>query len=404
MSVTGIEFLVLILLLSTFFHALPSVSLRQAALALLSLVFLCSLIQGWIPWLCLLVFLLSGYGVALALRRRPRRWLFWSYLVLLVSAFMLLKRYEFLGILIPAGWLAHTISILGLSYMLFRQIHFIVDMMQGQIAHSSLLTYLYYQLNVFTLISGPIQRYAEFQGQWDSLDSVLERKHEVLGAYLRVLLGLLQVSLLGEFFYGLYETAVADFEQARLLRIAKVFYGFPLYVYFNFSGYCNVVIGCASLLGVRLPENFDHPYLARNMIEYWNRWHITLSHWLRDYLFTPLYMAIARRWPKRSSSFASPCFFVVFLFAGVWHGSTYNFVVFGLLNGVGVSAAKMWENWIVRHRGRSALRSYLASRRIRLVANLLNLNFACVTFLFFPPGLEQCVAVIRSLVTGQPVS
>ena len=92
---------------------------------------------------------------------------------------------------------------------------------------------------------------------------------------------------------------------------------------------------------MKLPENFNQPYLARNVLDFWTRFHRTLGFWIRDYLFLPLYKSVAERWPKRADSLAFLCYFVAFFVAGVWHGPTANFAVFGLLQAVGASAAKL---------------------------------------------------------------
>ncbi|HED65209.1 MAG TPA: hypothetical protein ENJ09_06590, partial [Planctomycetes bacterium] len=226
MSVTGLELLLLVLFISTFFYSIRSVRGRRFTLTILSLVFLHSLIRGWTTWGILIAFLLSGYGAALVLRRWPRRSLLWMYIIALGAVFMVLKRYVFLEAILPESWFEHSVSILGLSYMLFRQIHFVVDTMEEQIERPSLWAYLYYQLNVFTLISGPIQRFEDFDRQWDRLEPPFRCREEVLGSYLRILIGLFQVAVLGTFFYGRYETAVADANMSRLLRVPMAFYSY----------------------------------------------------------------------------------------------------------------------------------------------------------------------------------
>ena len=110
-------------------------------------------------------------------------------------------------------------------------------------------------------------------------------------------------------------------------------YLYLFYLYMNFSGYCDIVIAGASLVGLRLPENFNQPFLARNILDYWSRWHITLGHWIRDYLFTPFYKAGAERFPAILSAVAVIGYFVAFTLAGIWHGSTWNFLIYGLLHG-----------------------------------------------------------------------
>ena len=102
-------------------------------------------------------------------------------------------------------------------------------------------------------------------------------------------------------------------------------------------------------------------------------------------------------------SMAPLCYFFVFLIAGIWHGTTTNFVVFGLLHGAGLSAAKTWENWLIRRGGRKGLKQYLSSRKIGAAATVLNFHFVCVTLMFLPADLPRCLAVIRSMFSGVTV-
>lgn len=302
--------------------------------------------------------------------------------------------------LVPTWLMEHPIGIVGLSYMLFRQIQYVVDSAQGQIASHSLWRYLNYQLNLFTILAGPIQRYQGFEASWATLRPSFLDRHELSKAYLRLLWGIVLMAVIAPACLDLYDAAIAKTEWGRAPRVLAFFYSYPAYVYFNFSGYSSVVIASASLLGLTLPENFDRPYVARNMIEFWNRWHITLSHWLRDYLFTPAYKALVERWPPRATSMVPLCYFMVFLIAGVWHGTSANFVVFGLLHGGGISVAKMWENHLIRRMGRKGLKQYLQSGKIRAVATFVNFHFVCSTFLFFPEGLRKCIQTMRHVFVG----
>lgn len=110
-----------------------------------------------------------------------------------------------------------------------------------------------------------------------------------------------------------------------------------------------------------------------------------------------MYKAIAERWPHRAPSLAFLCYFVALFLTGVWHGSTWNFVIFGLLNGLGVSAAKLWENYLVKHRGRRGLRSYLQSKPIRTLAIAANFHFVCLTIFFFPADLNNSLLMLKNV-------
>ena len=411
MSVCSLEFLLALMLVAALFFHLPGTRARQLALAACNGGFLYLLIPNGATWVLLAAFLLGGYLAAQRLQARPSRLCLGLYVASVVGAFLILKKYDFLALFLPGWLLDHPVSIVGLSYMLFRHFHFLVDAMQGQIDQLSFWAYLNYQLNLFTLLSGPIQRYQEFREYWVRPRPLLRNGHELRAACLRILVGVVKIAVIGGLCLTVYDRGAAWFQQAAsrpqgpggaatLLRFAAMFYLYPAFVYFNFAGYCDVVIGGAALLGLKLPENFDRPYLARNMIDFWTRWHRTLSFWIRDYLFTPTYKAIATNWPRRAPSLAFLCYFVALFLAGVWHGSTWNFALFGLIHGAGVSAAKLWENHLVSRHGRKGLRQYMASRKIRAVAVAANFHFACMTFLFFPAELDRCLRMLGTVFSA----
>lgn len=341
----------------------------------------------------LVAFVLSGYLAARALVWRPSTALLTAYLAALTVTFIVLKRYAFLQLIGGEALIAHGLDLIGLSFIFFRQIHVVVDVRQGEIRDITLWSYLNYQFNPFTLLAGPIQRYQVFKEDWQRLTPTLTDTHDLHLAILRILIGVIKVAIVAEACLQLSQSAFYTPDNFGGWARAVRFYSFPAYVYFNFTGYCDIVIAAAALAGIRVPENFDRPYLARNMIDYWTRWHRTLSFWIRDYLFTPMYMSIARQWPRSAPRLVFLCYFVALFLAGVWHGATWNFVAFGVLNGLGVSAAKVWENWIVAHYGRPGLRTYLASEPIKWIARVATIHFVCLTMFFLQP--ESVLTLIK---------
>ena len=313
MKVSSLEYLLCLLLASAIFPLLPGSRTRQVAFAACSAAFLFSYMPDWQSWAVLLAFLLSGYCCAAVLRARPIPSVLTTYLVLLVVTFAFLKKYVFLLAFVPERMLELGIAIVGLSYILFRQIHFIVDSMQGQIETPSLWSYLNYQVNLFTLLAGPIQRYQDFHEYWKNPISLELDLHEVLKLYWRLFVGVIKIVVVATTFQSAYNSFLEQLEQTgdsapagwkALVQLVLMLYCFMFYLYMNFSGYCDVVIAGANLVGLKLPENFRAPFLARNILDYWSRWHITLGHWIRDYLFTPFYKAGAERYPRRSTAVA----------------------------------------------------------------------------------------------------
>jgi D-alanyl-lipoteichoic acid acyltransferase DltB (MBOAT superfamily) len=399
MEICSISFLFPILLLSTVFPFLPSLFWRRLVLGATNLVCIAILLPGWTAAGIFFLIVLSGYGMGLLLRRHPRRWILAAYCLGFVVVFLFLKHYSFLELIFPANLVHLGITIVGLSYTLFRQIHFLIDQYQGSDDPLDLWAYLNFQLNIFSLVSGPITRYPDFREDWDSLLPRWECRHDLLMTYGRIWLGVVKVLVLGVLFYHYYlfsrplwTPGAEDAGRFHMIRTLYLFYFYPIYIYFNFSGYCDIVIGCGRLFGLRVPENFNNPFLSRNMIEFWSRWHISLGAWIKDYLYTPMLKGVLTRFPKRGGDLAFACYFVAFFLAGVWHGSTWNFVAYGLLQGLGVSVAKLWEMFLLRRLGRDGHTSYLASRPIRWAAVGVNFHYFCFTCLVFGlnfPALRQ---------------
>ena len=346
MSLTSPEFFLLLLLTLAIYFPHPHAGGRRILFTLCSLGFLQTYLTNVQSWIALALFLMSGYVIAGVLRRRPIRGVLPAYIILLVLVFALIKKYAFLHFLTPSSTMDFGIQIVGLSYILFRQIQFVVDSKEGQVENPTLLSYVNFQLNPLTLLAGPIPRYQDFQAYWNDPIPLFTNAHEILKAYCRLFLGILKMVIVSKLFHDQYTTYLERLEPpgsalpltgARAAwTLALMLYCYIFFLYANFSGYCDLVIAAGSLLGYKIPENFNYPFLARNILDYWSRWHITLGHWIRDYLFTPIYKGGATRFPAHTSAVAVFGYFVAFTVAGVWHGSTWNFLVYGLLHGIGI--------------------------------------------------------------------
>jgi alginate O-acetyltransferase complex protein AlgI len=410
MNVCSIEWVVCLLVFSGLFFLLPGIRPKQILLFACNISFVASLVPNTGGWIALAAFVGFGFLTAWLLRQFPHKIILVLYLVVVLSAFVLFKQYSFVKLVLPAAFFQKVIATVGWSYILFRQIQVAVDAYQGQIENLSLWNYLNFQLNVFGFIAGPIQRYQEFCRYWTELVPILPDAESVFRAYLRVFAGAIKITLLAGLFLSVVTTrsdilndaslAGRESHGQRIVQLLELFYAFPLYIYFNFSGYCDMVIAGASLFGIKMPENFERPYLSRNMIDFWTRWHRTLGFWIRDYIFTPMYKAIASRWPARAGSLAFLCYFAAFFLAGVWHGSTWNFVVYGLLNGLGLAVTKLWENHLIKRRGRPGLRAYLQDPVVRVAAIAVTLNFACLTMFFFASDLGQTYRMIKMVLNA----
>ncbi len=387
MAVCSLTFLALCLAVVVVFHLARGRLTRQAILAIASGVFLQTLVPNERSALVFSAALLGSYALLWLVRATHRGALVAAAIGLTLLAFLYLKRYSFFATWIPVPMdldlEVHPIELVGLSYMLFKLIHMLVDEWQGQLVPFNFWSYLNYQLAFFTLTAGPIQRYNDFAGSWNKMDPESGDPREGALLWTRLLLGLLKISILATWTHSLFEKASNVAEPHALAHAVTCFYAYPAYLYFNFSGYTDVMVGIGGLLGFRLPENFNRPFLARNVLDYWDRWHISVTHWIRDYIFMTSYKWAATEFPRAARYWSYVLLFMALFLAGVWHGTTSGFVIFGALNGLGAAATRAYGDVLRARLGGRGLKVYLQNRTIRWFATLVTLHYVCFCLLFF---------------------
>lgn len=356
MDTASLEFVVFGLIVAMVSNIGRSPRWRSIVLMSASVVILGVLAQSILVLLPLAGFLLLGYVGLVLLERGWSRSSVWSILAV-IFVYIWLKKYT---VLPERIFIDRPYFTLGLSYIFFRALHLLIE--TGDAHEKRRISpgaYLLYNLNFTTLVSGPIQRYDEFaRDQFASEPIALGPR--IVGLQLeRIIRGFFKVNVLGALLYLLQEDALAQMYRpfplsVRLFAGARLAIVYPLFLYSNFSGYIDIVIALARLMRVRLPENFNRPFSASSVIEFWNRWHITLSNWLKTYVYNPLLLALMRRNPSLEIQpfLGVFCFFVTFFLIGVWHGRTSEFIFFGVLNGGGISINKLWQLGITWALGR----------------------------------------------------
>ena len=332
-----------------------------------------------------LLLCLAGYGFAVGARRVAR--VGTIGIVLLTAAFIWMRRYSFLDVLLPESLLTDILATAGLSFLFFKIIHVIVDAQGGTIGDLRLMTYLNYCLNFTAYLLGPIQRYQHFERQWNRREEPLGPTFEAqLDAVNRVLRGLVKKFVVAEWLarYALLpgeSVATMSLGHGVLVGI----YAFYFFLYFDFSGYCDIVIGIGRLMGVRPPENFNLPFFSPNIAQFWLRVHRSLTLWLTDYIFNPTYAAMlrGRSLVGRPLAAASLAIMLTMFVSGLWHGTAINFLLFGLLHGLYLVGFRFFEWLMIRRVGRKRL-LVLRKRRVWLVfSTLLTFNVTVAAYLLF---------------------
>jgi alginate O-acetyltransferase complex protein AlgI len=263
----------------------------------------------------------------------------------------------------PRGW--DWIFPLGLSFYALQALTYTFDLYRRDAKGTdSLLAYLSAVSFFPTLQAGPITRVTELVQQL-AVRRPLVRAEGGRALFL-IGLGVLKKALVADF---LAENLVNRvFDTPKLYSGAEVLlavYGYSLQLYFDFSGYTDIARGSAQLLGIKLPINFDRPYLAANLTEFWRRWHLSFSNWLRDYLFFALPGGRTKIMPYVN-------LVITMVLGGLWHGITWNFAIWGLLHGTALAATRAWWAW----RGRP-------KQKVNPLAIFGTYQFVCLTWIFF---------------------
>jgi D-alanyl-lipoteichoic acid acyltransferase DltB (MBOAT superfamily) len=294
----------------------------------------------------------------------------------------------FRAMLAPVGMARFGAFFIGISYLSFRLVHLVQEVRNDVVEMPTIWEYLSFAFFVPTLSIGPINPYSRFIVSLRAPD----RKKTPLGlSWLRIVVGFTKYIFLG--------SLLAQFTYAGLLRdghphaMIDLFIAIPaygLYLYCNFSGFCDMVIGVSGLLGIEVAENFDRPFLARNFQEFWTRWHITLSTWIRDLVFTPLSKSLMRRFgPKSANHVIAASIVISFLAVGVWHGKGLNFLVFGALQGLGLVSVHYYTVWLKKKLGRERFGAYRKNKVILTVSTLMTFAYFSLTLFFFANTWEE---------------
>jgi D-alanyl-lipoteichoic acid acyltransferase DltB (MBOAT superfamily) len=381
---------------------------RSIVLMAASLTFLAMLAKSAVVLIPLAAFLLLGYGALVMRERGWSRGGAWT-IPAMILVYVWLKKYTFLP---EWSFLHFPYFILGLSYIFFRVLHLLIEAGEGagteEKQRIGFGVYLLYTLNFTTLISGPIQLYDEFARDQFAVQP-LPLGPSVIGLQVeRIIRGFFKVNVLAMLLHMMQENGLEQLTQPvpiehKMFAAAQLTVAYPLFLYANFSGYIDIVIALARLMRIRLPENFDRPFSASSFLDFWNRWHITLSTWLKTYVYNPLLLALMRRIssPSMQPFLGVICFFVTFFLIGVWHGRTSEYIVFGVLQGGGVAINKLWQLWLTRILGRKAYKDLAKNAIYIALGRGLTFSWFAFTMFWFWANWKQ-IGTVFSAITRAP--
>jgi D-alanyl-lipoteichoic acid acyltransferase DltB (MBOAT superfamily) len=248
---------------------------------------------------------------------------------------------------------------------------------------------------------GPIQRYQDYYAQWHDQKQAIQLNYEThLDAVIRILMGLVKAYVLAAFMEPYAISPSLNIAEMPLSSLILSIYAFYFYLYFNFSGYCDVVIGVGSLLGVRPPENFNKPFLARNISDFWLRMHRSLTLWLTDYVFSPLYKRSLTGGKLTSHPMVAVnlSLLVTMIVSGLWHGTTLSFLLFGIVHGLYLVVFRTWDMIIIMRFGKQRVREYRKKWRVRASGMFITFNAVAFAFVFFQLDASEAFHVFASFL------
>ncbi len=295
--------------------------------------------------------------------------------------------YELLNLYLPAG----------ISFYTFQTMSYTLDVYRGKMTPTrSFLTMALYVSFFPQLVAGPIERARDLMPQLHQRQK--RDPQDVLAGITRILWGLMKKVVFADWL-GHFTSQVFTFPHAfTAWDTALAITCFAFVIYLDFSAYSDIAIGSARCMGIRLRENFKHPYLSRNISEFWRRWHISLSEWLRDYLYFPL--GGSRRGVPRTFANVG----IVMFLGGLWHGADWAFVLWGLWHGLGLIVFHAWSllrvKWFGESKRPEGREGFPAFRLWDLPAIALTFAFVWVSWVLFASGgIDKADVMFRKLFT-----
>ncbi|MFT8842560.1 MAG: D-alanyl-lipoteichoic acid biosynthesis protein DltB [Schleiferilactobacillus harbinensis] len=284
------------------------------------------------------------------------------------------------------------IGFLGISYLTFKTVGMIMETRDGFIKDFHPVKFLQFLLFMPTISSGPIDRYRRFEKDYDRV-LTREKYLDLLGKGVdRLFLGFFYKFIMGYIFGTmLLPNLERQAMQARggfldlSWPLVGVMYCYSMYLFFDFAGYSLFAVGISNMMGVETPMNFNYPWISHNIKDFWNRWHMTLSFWFRDYIYMRfVFFIMKHKWIKNRVTIANLGYLLLFMIMGVWHGETWYYIVYGLFHATVMILTDAWIRFKRKHKD-----AFPSNHFTKAIAILLTFNTICFSFLIFSGFLDR---------------
>lgn len=362
---------------------IPRQRLRNILLIVSSLYFIYSLDRWSVIVVVSLTIISYCFGL-LIYKYKKKAWIHALSVTLVLAVLIVFKYLGFLaGVfnsitaflnVLPAFEIKHLLLPLGISYISFKHISCLTDIKWGLVEPGSFIDFLLYS-SLFTIfVAGPIERFERLKPQLEVKKIDFAWNHVDYG-FMRIVFGMFKKLVLADWIgYFISPVWSSPHEYGHLIRILALI-GYSFQIYFDFAGYSDIAIGSSRLFGLKIMENFNNPYLAPNISQFWRRWHISLSDWIRDYLFFPL-STVSRK--KVWQMFFVPV--IAMAICGLWHGAAWHYIFWGVWHGVGLSVLQLWNQ---RKRKDKKLAKATRAKWFYYAAVFMNFSFVTLGWWWF---------------------
>ena len=340
----------------------------------------------YLIWQIVLVLFYKQYR-----KGRDGKWTF--YLVSLLSLLPII----FVKVQPAINGTQSLLGFVGISYLTFRSVGIIIELRDGVIKDLKMWEYLRFLLFMPTFSSGPIDRFKRFNENYQTiperdelLDMLAESVRYIMWGFLYKFI---LAHILGEILLPPLKNLALQTGGVLNYYVVAIMYTFGLELFFDFAGYSMFAIAISNLMGIRSPINFNKPFLSRDLKEFWNRWHMSLSFWFRDFVFMRMVMVMTRKKLFKNRNVTSSVAYVLnMLLMGFWHGITWFYIAYGLFHGVGLVINDVWvrkKKTLNKERKKAGRPPLLENRWAQLLGMVITFHVVMVSFLIFSGFLND---------------
>ncbi|WP_426578647.1 D-alanyl-lipoteichoic acid biosynthesis protein DltB [Bacillus altitudinis] len=273
----------------------------------------------------------------------------------------------------PMNWL----SFLGISYLTFKGVQLIIETRDGLIKKKIPIHRLVYFIVFFpTISSGPIDRYRRFEKDMDTPPKIEAYSDLLYAGIHKIFIGFLYKFIIGYLIHTYILMNIHHISSSHFVQQLTYMYAYSMYLFFDFAGYTAFAVGVSYIMGIKSPENFNKPFISRNIKDFWNRWHMSLSFWFRDYVFMRfVFFMTKKKWIKNRMAVSNIGYFVLFLLMGAWHGLALQYIIYGLYHAVVMSGYNLFEKWNKKYK-------WWPDNKVTMVVSII-ITFHVICFGFY---------------------